>query len=143
MDDLPPLLDDATFRRLARARDFGAASLGGPVSLHAMAREACLSPFHFHRLFRSAFGETPHDFLTRLRIERAKRLIRAGDCSVTEACLEAGYSSLGSFSAKFRALTGLSPSDYRAEHRRVYGAAALARAVFIPSCFISLWATAN
>src|SRR5260221_9893446 len=67
------LLHDDTFRRLCRARDLLAAEYQSQVPLDQAAREACLSPFHFHRLFRATFGETPHDFLTRMRMDRARR----------------------------------------------------------------------
>src|SRR5215472_14105788 len=111
----PRLLHDDTFRRLCRARDLLAAAYQFPISLDQAAREACLSPFHFHRLFRATFGETPHDFLTALRMDRARRLLAAGEMTVTEVCLEVGYSSLGSFSTKFQSLAGRAPTQYQRE----------------------------
>ncbi len=96
------LLHDETFRRLCRARDLLAAEYQIELSLEKAAREACLSPFHFHRLFTAAFAETPHEFLTHRRLALAKRLLAAGEMSVTEICFQAGYSSLGSFSHKFK-----------------------------------------
>ena len=84
------LVDDATFRRLCRARDLLAASYNLRVPLDVAAREACLSPFHFQRLFARTFGETPHDFLTRLRMDQAKQLLGAGHLPVTDVCLEVG-----------------------------------------------------
>jgi AraC-like DNA-binding protein len=132
-----PLLHDETFRRLCRSRDFLAASYQEQVTLDLAAREACLSSFHFHRLFASAFGETPHDFLTRIRMERAKRLLASGEMSVTEVCMEVGYSSLGSFSQKFRSLAGQTPSGYQREVRRVFGFRAPWHIVFTPVCFLS------
>src|SRR5215467_2627933 len=103
-DPAPRLLHDDTFRRLCRARDLLASEYQSQVPLDLAAREACLSPFHFHRLFRATFGETPHDFLTSLRMSRARRLLASGQMSVTEVCLEVGYSSLGSFSTKFQSI---------------------------------------
>jgi len=132
-----PLLDPVTLRRLCRARDYLAAHTREPVSLAAAAREAFLSPFHFQRLFSRAFGESPHRFLTRRRIELAKRLLAADHLSVTEVCFEAGYSSLGSFSAKFHALVGRPPSAWRRELRRQVGCHAPSRISFIPICFLS------
>jgi AraC-like DNA-binding protein len=70
---LGPLVEEATFERLCRSRDFLASSLDQRLKLQDAAGEACLSPFHYHRMFARAFGETPHDFLTRLRIARAKQ----------------------------------------------------------------------
>src|SRR5258708_12263346 len=107
-----PLLHDETFGRLCRSKDLLATSYDAQVSLDQAAREACLSAFHFHRLFTSAFGETPHDYLTRLRMEHAKRLLALGEMSVTEICMEVGYSSLGSFIHKFPSIAGRTPTDY-------------------------------
>ena len=125
-----------TFRRLCRARDFLAADYQSAIKLEEAAREACLSPFHFHRLFTSTFRETPHDFLTRLRIDRARRLLICADMSVTDVCMEVGYSSLGSFSLKFRSVVGRAPSEYQREIRRIFGYSAPWRgALFLPDCF--------
>ncbi|MEM7154383.1 MAG: AraC family transcriptional regulator [Myxococcota bacterium] len=84
----------------------------GPSVRH-VAKEAGLSPGLFIRQFAALFGETPHKMRIRVRIERAKQLLARGDHSVTEACFEVGFSSLGSFSALFRRKVGMSPSDYR------------------------------
>jgi AraC-like DNA-binding protein len=132
-------LDPTTFRRLCRARDLAATRLEDPPGLAEMARAANLSPWHFHRLFADAFGVTPHRFIAALRLEAAKRLLLTGEASVTEACLALGYSSLGTFSARFRTATGLSPTAFLREHRRVYGVKALYRTVFIPSCFLAAY----
>jgi|SRR5579862_5651164 len=132
------LVHDDTFRRLCRARDFLAGDYQSAIRLEQAAREACLSPFHFHRLFTSTFGETPHDFLTRLRIDRARRLLVSANMSVTDVCMEVGYSSLGSFSLKFRSVVGSSPTDYQREIRRIFGYSAPWRGVlFLPDCFAS------
>lgn len=139
--DLPAgLLHDETFRRLCRARDLLAAEYQAKLSLEQAAREACLSRFHFHRLFKSAFGETPHDFLTQRRMAQAKRLLAAGEMSVTEVCFEVGYSSLGSFSHKFRAVAGRSPLEYQREIRRVFGFCAPWHVVFFPVCYLGAFA---
>lgn len=134
------LVDDATFRRLCRARDLAAAAYDRPLDVERLAREACLSPWHFHRLFTRVFGETPHDFLSARRIDAAKRLLASGACTVTEACLEVGYASPASFSTLFRRHVGLAPSEWRREIRRVFAGAAPARAVFIPVCFLAAFA---
>src|SRR5262245_18436456 len=83
--DALPLLDHPTFARLSRARDLRAASFAEAPRLEAAAQQAFLSPFHFHRLFVRAFGETPLAFVTRRRMEHAKRLLADG-APVTEAC---------------------------------------------------------
>src|ERR1041385_2532088 len=103
------VVDDETFRRLCRAREYAHTYFASPIDTRILAREAALSTWHFHRLFAGTFGSTPHDFLTRLRIDRAKHMLASGGFSVTETCLETGYSSLGSFSSKFRAVVGVSP----------------------------------
>ncbi len=100
-------------RRLHRARDFMHTHFDQALSLSAVARVACLSPHHFHRLFRTFFGLTPHNYLTTLRLERAKTLLRSTELSVTEICLESGFESLGSFSTLFRRAAGMSPTRFR------------------------------
>jgi len=106
---------------LCLARDYLGARFNQRVSLTDAAACAALSPFYFHRLFADAFNETPHEFVTRLRIDHAKKLLLSGNHSVTEICLDSGYESLGSFSTRFRSLTGLSPAAFRRESRRVFG----------------------
>jgi AraC-like DNA-binding protein len=133
------LYDATTFARLCRARDFLGASYRERLTLEDGAKQACLSPFHFSRLFARAFGETPHEFVTRLRIETAKRLLLAGNHSVTDICFDVGYESLGSFSTKFRSLTGLSPSAFRRQARISFGGIAGHSPVwplyYIPACY--------
>jgi AraC-like DNA-binding protein len=97
-----------TYRSLAQAREFMRHAYGTPVSLPDVAARANLSPYHFLRVYKRACGETPHEFLTRLRIERAKTLLARGSHNVTEACFEVGFSSLGSFSNLFAYRVGLS-----------------------------------
>ena len=87
---------------LRRARDLIDRDYAEPLDLDAMAREAGYSRFHFARAFAAAYGETPRAYLTRRRIERAKTLLRTANLSVTEICFLVGFSSLGSFSARFR-----------------------------------------
>ena len=97
---------------------------------------AGLSPFYFHRLFANAFGETPHEFVTRLRIDHAKKLLLAGNHSVTDICFDAGYESLGSFSTRFHSLAGLSPAAFRRESRRVFGTSGRNWPLYyMPACF--------
>jgi len=121
---------------LFRARDLLAARFNERVSLTAAASEAGLSPFYFHRLFAEAFGETPHEFVARLRIDHAKRLLLAGNHSVTETCFDAGYESLGSFSSRFHSLTGFSPAAFRRESRRVFGTSGRYWPMYyMPACF--------
>jgi AraC-like DNA-binding protein len=132
------LLHDDTFRRLCRGRDLLAAEYQSRVLLEHAAREACFSEFHFHRLFRATFGETPHDFMTRLRMDRAKQML-ASERTVTEVCFEVGYGSLGSFSSKFRTQFGRSPVEFQREVRRVFGYNAPWRVLMVPACFLQPW----
>lgn len=106
------------YQRLYRARDYMEASLGEPITLHQIAEVAWFSPHHFLRLFHQVFKETPHQYLTRRRIERARELLNRTEMPVTEVCFEVGFVSLGSFSSLFRRETGFSPSEYRQKARQ-------------------------
>ncbi len=132
-------MGDDLFRRLCRSRDFLAEGLDQPLRLADAAREAYLSPYHYHRLFARAFGETPHEFVTRLRIERAKRLLARERMPVTDVCFAVGYESLGSFSSRFRQLVGSSPSEYQRSVGKLFPVPALAVYKFIPCCFLQAW----
>jgi AraC-like DNA-binding protein len=130
------LCDATTFARLCRARDYLGTCFQDRVTLENAARHACLSPFHFSRVFTQAFGETPHEFVTRLRIDAAKKLLLAENDSVTDICFDVGYESLGSFSSRFRSLTGLSPAAFRREARVSFGGFASHWPLYyIPACY--------
>jgi len=104
----------AKLAHVRRARDLMDREYARPLDIAAIARAAFMSPGHFSRQFRAAYGETPYSYLMTRRIERAKALLRRGDLSVTEVCLEVGCTSLGSFSARFTELVGETPTAYRA-----------------------------
>ncbi|MFJ7996858.1 helix-turn-helix transcriptional regulator [Streptomyces sp. NPDC096310] len=109
----------AHLAHLRRARDLVDREYARPLDVPAMARHALMSPGHFSRAFRAAYGETPYSYLMTRRVERAMALLRAG-ASVTDACMEVGCTSLGSFSSRFTELVGMTPSAYRArEHDAV------------------------
>src|SRR3984885_11155629 len=97
---------------LRRARDRIDREYAQPLDVPAMARTALMSPAHFSRKFRAAYGETPYSYLMTRRIERAKALLRQGR-SVTDTCVTVGCTSLGSFSSRFTEIVGVSPSQYR------------------------------
>ena len=99
---------------LRRARDLIDREYAQPLDVPKLARAALMSPSHFSRQFRAAYGETPYGYLMTRRIERAMALLRRGDRTVTEVCMEVGCTSLGSFSSRFTELVGESPSAYRA-----------------------------
>lgn len=127
-----------TEKSLANARDFMRASYEAPIKLPEISAHANLSPYHFLRVYKETFRETPHEFLTRLRVERAKTLLSKGDHNVSEACFEVGYSSVGSFSVLFARRVGLSPSAYRKYARSHVVVPREVRSLFIPSCFFSM-----
>ncbi|WP_050515202.1 helix-turn-helix transcriptional regulator [Streptomyces rimosus] len=103
-----------------------------PLDLDAVAAHAGYSRFHFIRAFKQVYGLTPGQYLSRRRIERAEELLRTADLSVTEICWLVGFGSLGTFSARFKKQTGLTPSAYRKRH--VGRGAGL-----IPGCYALLW----
>jgi AraC-like DNA-binding protein len=115
---------------LRRARDVIDREYAQPLDVPALARAALMSPSHFARQFRAAYGETPYSHLMTRRIERAKALLRQGDLSVTEVCIAVGCTSLGSFSTRFTELVGESPTTYRARDHEAAAA--------VPACVARL-----
>src|SRR5467141_4633588 len=112
---------------MLRARDAIDRAYAGPLEIEELARVASVSEGHFIRTFRATFGETPHRYLQRRRVERAMFKLRETDRSVTDICLDVGFSSLGTFSRTFRDIVGESPTDYRNRKREDVTAA--------PTCF--------
>ncbi|MCY9785713.1 AraC family transcriptional regulator [Nocardiopsis sp. EMB25] len=117
-------------RRMLRARDAMDRAYAQPLDVPALARIAHVSEAHFSRTFRATFGESPHRYLQRRRVERAMFLLRATDRSVTDICFEVGFGSLGTFSRTFSAIVGTSPREFRRE----------AAAPVVPTCFTMAWA---
>jgi AraC-like DNA-binding protein len=104
-----------------------------PMDLDQMAAEAGFSKFHFARAFKAAYGETPANYLTRRRVERAKDLLRSANLTITEVCLQVGFNSLGSFSSRFSELVGMSPRQYQRRAAERDGPAP------IPGCYLMEW----
>ena len=102
----------ATLTHLRRARDLMDRDYALPLDVPEMAKHALMSPAHFSRQFKAAYGETPYGYLMTRRIERAMALLREG-LSVTDACMAVGCTSLGSFSSRFTEIVGVTPSTYR------------------------------
>ncbi len=100
-------------RRVQRGQEYLHANACGDPDLAEIARQACLSPFHFHRAFTRAFGQTPHDYRNRLRLERARRLLESSPLTVMEICGAVGFESAASFSTLFRQAFGVPPSALR------------------------------
>ena len=126
---------DDVLVHLRRARDHADRSYTRALTLEEMATVACLSKYHFLRLFKSTYGVTPMEYVSRRRIERAQDLLRATNLTVTEVCMAVGFSSLGSFSSRFRALVGENPSEFQ---QRYAGGAP-----HIPGCFVFMWGLAE
>ena len=116
-------------RRMLRARDAMDRAYAEPLDVPALAGIAHVSEAHFIRTFRATFGETPHRYLQRRRVERAMYLLRATNRDVTEICLDVGFTSLGTFSRSFRDIVGEAPSAYR-ERGPI---------VAVPNCFAMAW----
>jgi AraC-like DNA-binding protein len=119
-------------RRMLRARDAMDRGFAEPLDIAALARIACVSEAHFIRTFRATFGETPHRYLQRRRIERSMFLLRESDRCITDICFAVGFNSLGTFSRTFREIVGQSPLAYRRSSAPVQGA--------VPTCFTMAWA---
>ncbi|MEM7325964.1 MAG: helix-turn-helix transcriptional regulator [Actinomycetota bacterium] len=120
-----------TLPNLRRAKDLADQRFDQSLDLDDLAAAAGFSKFHFNRAFTKAYGETPMRYVTRRRIERAQDLLRSANLSVTEISILVGYNSLGSFTSRFTALVGASPTEYRRTHREV-------GARHIPGCFLFL-----
>jgi AraC-like DNA-binding protein len=122
------------FTRLCRARDLLRETHDRPLTIEDVAREAAMSPFHFIRQFHATFGDTPHQFRIQARLDRAKHLLAVSDYSVTDVCMEVGFSSLGSFSDLFARRVGAPPSVYRRQVRSVMPAPRVLPTALIPGC---------
>src|SRR5207302_9157405 len=101
-------------RRMLRSRDAIDRTYAQPLDIQALAQVASVSEAHYIRTFRATYGETPHRYLQRRRVERAMFLLRETDRSITDVCLDVGFASLGTFSRTFRDIVGVNPTDYRA-----------------------------
>jgi AraC-like DNA-binding protein len=121
-------------RHLLRAKDLVDARYREPLDVRALADAARLSPAHFSREFRRAFGEPPHRYLLTRRLERAAALLRSTDRTVASVCLTVGLQSIGSFTTSFGRMFGMTPTAYRAAHPP---AAQRAR---VPTCVLMAWA---
>jgi transcriptional regulator GlxA family with amidase domain len=120
---------EASNRRLLRARDAMDLTYGKPLDIPTLAGIAYVSEAHFIRAFRGAFGETPHRYLQRRRVERALFLLRCTDRSITDICFDVGFASLGTFSKTFHLIVGESPTAYRSR----------GEIISVPTCFAMAW----
>jgi AraC-like DNA-binding protein len=125
----------SSLRTLRRARDRIDRDFTEPIAIPVLAAGAGYSREHFIRAFRAAYGETPGRYRTRRRVERACELLRSANLTVTEICHLVGFTGVGTFSARFAEVTGMSPTAYRQEAERRGGPAP------IPGCFALMWRT--
>jgi AraC-like DNA-binding protein len=128
------LLRHEGFRRLCQARDLLREVNEPSRSIAEIARDVQISPFHFIRLFEAVFGVTPHQFRIQSRLDAAKDLLANGQHSVTDVCLQVGFSSLGSFSVLFTQRVGEPPSAYRRRIRKMVQVPGLLPAELTPGC---------
>jgi transcriptional regulator GlxA family with amidase domain len=120
---------ELTNRMMLRARDAMDRDYRDELDVAALARIACVSQAHFIRTFRSTFGETPHRYLQRRRVERAMYLLRTTTDAITDICMRVGFSSLGTFSRTFTDIVGETPTRYRSRGQLEN----------VPSCFVKAW----
>ena len=120
---------------LRNAKDRLDRTYGEPLDLRALADQSGYSLYHLVRAFHQTYGETPGRYLTRRRVERAQELLRNTTLTVTEVCFRIGFSSLGTFSARFKEIVGSSPTAYREEMVRRGGPPR------IPGCFVMMWSS--
>jgi AraC-like DNA-binding protein len=127
-----PKLD--LYRRIVQAKLFIDSNYAERIDACDIADEACYSKFHFIRTFKSIYGKTPHQYLTAVRVEKAKELLEQG-ASVTEVCFAVGFDSLGSFTGLFKRRGGLTPSEYQRQRLERKAEIKKEPLRFIPGCF--------
>ena len=130
------MLDQAVYQRLYHAREFIDRSFHLPIALDQIARQAFFSPYHFLRLFKEAFYQTPHEYLTEKRLAKAKQLLASSNMSVTEICFAVGFESPGSFSTLFHKYVGHPPKLYRTRTLGRMQIAVLWPQIAIPACYL-------
>ncbi|HVE56742.1 MAG TPA: AraC family transcriptional regulator [Pyrinomonadaceae bacterium] len=131
MENLPKIY---LYRRIVQAKLFIDSNYAESIDAGKIADEACYSKFHFIRTFKSIYGKTPHQYLTAVRIEKAKGLLETGT-SVTETCFSVGFDSLGSFITLFKRRAGLTPSEYRQSKLQRKQQIIEKPLSFVPGCF--------
>jgi AraC-like DNA-binding protein len=125
------------YKKIVDAKVFIDEHFDSPLDLDAIAGEACLSRFHFHRLFRRIYKRTPHQYLTFKRMDHARRMLAAANCTVGEICMQVGFESIGSFSMLFKKETGVTPGEYREALKLRRKEAEEQPKRVIPFCFIA------
>ncbi len=123
------------YKKICSGRDYLQEHYADSFSLSKVAEHSCMSQYHFSRVFTNVFGESPNAFVTRLRIEKAKKMLITQNFSISEICAEVGYSSIGSFSSLFSKKVGISPSQYRRKLRSLANEPNRFPMQSIPLCF--------
>jgi AraC-like DNA-binding protein len=130
-----PLVDGDAFRRLCMAREFAREHHAEALRVDRLAKVAGMSRYHFVRTFHRSFGETPHEFLTRVRLQRAQELLARRGTHVTDVCFDVGFASVGSFSALFARRVGVPPSAWQRQMVRLAQSPGGLASAFVPHCF--------
>ncbi len=130
-------MDPDIYKRVVAAKMYIDDNLHEPIKLEQVSEQACFSPFHFHKLFTRIYKKTPHEYLTQVRIEAAKKMLGQQDASVSQVCLNVGFESLGSFSTMFKKKNGVSPQVFRNNALERRKAADEQPKIFIPHCVLS------
>lgn len=136
-------MDTDVYKRIVAAKMYMDDNLHKPIDLHQVSQKACFSPFHFHKLFTRIYRKTPHEYLTQVRIEAAKRLLRQNNTTVSQVCECVGFESLGSFSTLFKKRSGVSPLLFRERAVEKQLATEQQPARYIPGCLVSFFAPAE
>ena len=129
-------LPETLYQRIVAAKLFIDGHYHEPINLEEISGQAFLSRFHFHRLFTRIYRSTPHRYLTRRRMDKARDLLARPDLSIGEICSSVGFESIGSFSALFKKETGVGPMHYRNLRLMQQEQARQQPRTFIPHCFI-------
>ncbi|GGA83835.1 helix-turn-helix domain-containing protein [Puia dinghuensis] len=130
-----PIAPDV-YKKIVTAKLYIDGNFPEAIDLDRLSREACLSRYHFHRLFTRIYQLTPHQYLTRKRIEQARKCLAGNDLTITEICNEVGFESIGSFSTLFKKESGHAPTDYRLRAWQKHQQTRQQPLRFIPYCFI-------
>ena len=133
-----PIAPDV-YKKIVTAKVFNDEYFQDPIDLDRLSREACLSRFHFHRLFTRIYQFTPHQYLTRRRIEQARLWLADDDLTISEICNHVGFESIGSFSVLFKKESGYAPLHYRHHARQKRQQVLQQPRSFIPHCFIDAY----
>ena len=133
-----PIAPDV-YRKIVMAKVYIDENFHEPIDLDRISREACLSRYHFHRLFTRIYQRTPHQYLTRKRVEQARKWLADKDLTVSEICNNVGFESIGSFSVLFKKEIGYAPQYYRNQAWLKKQQALQQPRTFIPHCFIETY----